>query len=306
MKIKVFAVVVLLLTVGPVAAFAGTYTTDFDETDVGELSPGAFLHQMNLGGDATHAIGSSQLSLIDPTGLDWMSVNAFLVQPIGGTVFDATFSSGFDLTVVIDAASIEQIKTSPGNWTGIGLVGTATYPTVVFGPCHNQITQMLSYLLVPNGPPPSDATPWPPVPSMGVFAFNRLGGNRVAWSVPLPVTPTDTTLRVVVDGATPPNATFYVDGSPVLTNFPIGPNQIAAAGMVQQFCGNPALMFQQNLTGPVTTTAESFLLTGAEVPTYPVVPMASVVSPISLGILAVVMAALVAIIGTRKRVGARA
>ncbi len=289
MKVRLFTVVVFLLTVCPVVALAGTYSTDFDEATIGELSPGIVV----LGGDATASIGSSQLVLDDATGLGLFQRNGFVIIPQPPAT---AFTSGFDITVVLDASTIEGMKTCPSAWSGILVFGSPLSnpaPLVVFGPCGQPETNFLSLFLVP-------AAQWPPGPAMAVCALNRLGGNRIPWSTPLAATPTDTTLRVVVDNSTPPNATFYVDGTPVLTDYQIGPNQIAATGVVQQ----AAHLFLP--TPAITTTVESLQVTGNEVPNYPVAPMASVVSPVGLGILAVAMAALVAIIGTRKRGDAHA
>jgi len=291
MKVKLFAAVVLLLTVCPIAALAGTYTTDFDEATLPELSPGVVL----LGGDATASIGSSQLVLDDATGLGLFQQNRFLILP--GAPATA-FTSGFDITVVLDGSTIEGMKTCPSAWSGILVFGSPLSnpaPLVVFGPCGQPETTFLSLFAVP-------AAQWPPGPAMAVCAVNRAGGNRIPWSTPLAATPTDTTLRVVVDNSTPPNATFYVDGTPVLSDYQIGPNQIVATGVVQQ-----AVHYPPGSPAPaITTTVESLQVTGNEVPTYPVAPMASAVSFVSLGILAIVMAALVAIIGTRKRGDAHA
>jgi len=134
-----------------------------------------------------------------------------------------------------------------------------------------------------------------------VGAVNREGGNRIPWSTPLAATPADTTLRVVVDDQTPPNATFYVDGSPVLTNFPIGPNQMNKVGVAQQAApSSPAA---------ITTTLESFQLSGNEVPPYPPFDPGDAVSTVSyvgLGVMALVMAALAAYFVRKKAAGARA
>jgi hypothetical protein len=286
MRDGVVSVLVLLVVLLPAAAFAGTYQTDFDESDVGELSPAAFF----LSGGATASIGGSQLTLNDANGLGFLAKNAFALTPSAPA---PTFASGLDITVVLDAATIEGMKTVPGAWSGIILLGAGENPTVVFGPCGQMNTTFLATFLIPGAQ-------WPPGPCLAVGAINRLGGNRIPWSTPLAATPADTTLRVVVDDQTPPNATFYVDGSPVLTNFPIGPNQMNVVGVVQQGA----------ITSPaITTTLESFRVSGDEVPPYPPFDPGDAVSTgsyVGLGVMALVLAVLAAYLVRKKAAGARA
>jgi hypothetical protein len=236
--------------------FAGEYTTDFNEATIAALSPGVF----GLGGDATASIGGSQLTLSDATGLGLLQSNSFGVLPEAPAT---VFVNGLDITVVLDASTINGMKTTQKAWSGIALLGSSSSPLVFFGPCGANATGFLGYFLIPSAQWPGGTTQAAQIPSMSVCALNRLGGNRIPWYAPLPDTPADTTLRVVVDGSMPPKATFYVDGVPVLSDYEIGPNKIAAAGVGQQAAALGAQAF------PITTSVKSFQLVGDGVPFYP-------------------------------------
>jgi len=296
MKYAFLVGVALLLALSPVGAYGGTYSTDFSEASIDLLAPGVVTVQ----GDATASISGGQFSLIDSTGLTLLQRNAFLVPPVGGT-----FPSGFDLTVVISASTIELMKTCPRAWSGIYLAGVSDSPWVFFGPCGQTPAGFMNYWLIPVAQQPA-------VASMMIAAL-RQGGNRIPWSAALPASPSDTTLRVVVDGSTPQRATFYVDGSPVTLRDELGnviPYLTIGTGPVNRV-GVGQWAAHLGLASPaITTTVDSLVLTGDEVPNYqfpppPPIPGVTAVSYSGLAVLALAMIGLALFFVRGKRQAAR-
>ena len=257
MKTRLVLGVCILLVMCSTPVLAGEYITDFNEATTAALSPGI----LALGANTTASIGGSQLTLSNPTvGLNLFQSNKFGVIP---QLPATSFVNGVDITVVLDASTIEGMKTTPKAFSGITVIGTSNSPIVVFGACGPLDVAFLSYCLIPSAQWPGGTTQEAQIPAMAIWAM-RYGGNRIPWWVPLPDVPADTTLRIVVDGSLPPNATFSVDGVPVWSDYEIGPNKIYVAAAVQQ-----SMCYLGGHSGPITTKLESFRVVGDSVPFYP-------------------------------------